>query len=428
MIRLLAALFIGWLSLTVPTGAQSADSSSADEPGPFASTDWPWWRGPERNGHAAADQNLPLEWSGTKNIVWKAPIAGRGNGSPIVVGDAIYLATAAEAAHTRSLICLDRESGKQHWECLVHEGDATPPKNKKGTEASSTPACDGERLFINFLHDDAMVTSAVSLDGFVLWQQKICDYVVHQGFGSSPAVYGPLVIVVADNKSGGAIAGLDRVTGEIVWKHDRPQTPNYPSPIILPVAGRTQLLMTGCDLVAGLDPLTGESLWQVEGATTECVTSTVTDGERIYTSGGYPRNHVAAMLADGSGKVAWENSTRVYVPSMLVKDGYLYAAADAGVAVCWKSDTGEEVWKGRLGGTISSSPVLVGDRIYVTNEEGETFIFAANPKKFELLGTNRLDNECFATPAICGNRIYTRVATVDGTNRQEYLYCIGEPK
>src|SRR6185436_10796163 len=135
-----------------------------------------------------------------------------------------------------------------------------------------------------------------------LWQTKITNYVLHQGFGSSPAVYESLVIVSADNKGTGVIAGLDRATGAIVWKQERPQLPNYTSPIILNVAGREQLLLTGCDLVSSFDPMTGTKLWEIPGATTECVTSTVTDGPLIFTSGGYPKNHLSAVKADGSGQ------------------------------------------------------------------------------------------------------------------------------
>ena len=420
------------LVAVIPALLVVANTNAADSPGggteigPFSATDWPWWRGPARDGVASADQNPPLAWSENENIVWRRPIPGMGHGSPIIVGDSIYLATSVVDAETRSVLCLNRSTGEERWSTVVHEGHSTPPKNKKGTQASSTPACDGQRLFINFLHDDAMYTTALSLEGDQLWQMKISDYVVHQGFGASPAIHGPLVIVSADNKSGGAVSGLDRETGDVVWRHDRPDTPNYSSPVVLDVAGRTQLIMTGCDLVSGFDPLSGEKLWEFEGATTECVTSTVTDGEHIYTSGGYPTNHVAAVRADGSGEVTWRNGTRVYVPSMLARDGYLYATPDAGTAVCWKSDTGEEMWQGRLGGTFSSSPVLVGDRIYVTDETCHTYIFRASPDGFELLGENQLGDECFATPVICDSRIYTRVAHQEDGERREYLYCIGD--
>jgi hypothetical protein len=399
---------------------------SAAEAAPVAgSTDWPWWRGPSRNGNAAADQQPPLKWSATENVLWKTPIPGRGHGSPIVVGDHVYLATADHERDSQSVLCFDRQTGKRLWQTEVHRGGFEKKGNVKSSLASSTPASDGQRIFVNFLHDGAIYTTALSRDGKQLWQTKITDYVLHQGFGSSPAVYQSLVIVSADNKGTGAIAGLDRESGKVVWKHERPKLPNYTSPIILNVAGRVQLLLIGCDLVSSFDPLSGKKLWEVPGATTECVTSTVTDGKLIFTSGGYPKNHLAAVKADGSGQVVWESKSRVYVPSLLLRDGYLYAVLDAGVAMCWKASTGEEVWKNRLGGTFSASPVLVGDDIFATNEAGRTFIFRATPDGFQSVGENQLGDEVLATPAICGNRIYMRVAFSKDGGRQEMLYCIG---
>ncbi|MCA9080443.1 MAG: PQQ-binding-like beta-propeller repeat protein [Planctomycetaceae bacterium] len=388
--------------------------------------DWSWWRGPGRDGIASAEQTLPREWSDEQGIAWQTPVPGRGHGSVIVIGDRLYLTTAEAEREARSLLCLRRDTGEQVWSVDVHRGNPTPFKNKKGSDASCTPACDGERLFVNFLHGGQMVTSAVSLDGKVLWQQPITDYIVHQAFGSSPAVYGPLVIVSADNKSGGAVAGLDRETGEIVWRQERPATPNYASPIILNVCGRDQLLLTGCDLVSSFEPLTGKKLWEIEGATTECVTSTVVCGELMFSSGGYPRNHVAAIRCDGSGKVVWDSGTRVYVPSLLVKEGHLYGVTDAGVAMCWNCTTGEEQWKGRLGGTFSSSPVLVGEVILVVNEEGQAFEFRARPDEFELLSENQLGDECFSTPTVCDGQIYVRVAKQTDDAREEFVWCIGQ--
>lgn len=407
---------------------EDAPPKSAAEPVKFGEGDWPWWRGPERNGIARAGDSLPLKWSDTANVLWSASVPGRGHGSPIVVGDQVFLATADADRETQSLLCFDRTTGQETWRADVHHGKIENKGNGKSSLASSTPACDGKRVFINFLHDGAIYTTAVDRQGKTIWQTKITDYILHQGFGSSPAVYGSLVIVSADNKGTGLIAALDRASGAVVWKRERPKTPNYTSPIILKAAGKEQLLMTGCNLVTSLEPTTGETLWEIAGATTECVTSTVTDGQHIYTSGGYPKNHLAAVRADGSGKVAWENTSRVYVPSLLVKDGYLYGVLDAGVAICWKSDTGEEVWKGRLGGTFSASPVIAGEHLFATNEAGLTYVIKASPEKFELVAENQLGSETFATPTICGDRIYLRTAaTVDG-KRQETLHCLGTTK
>jgi outer membrane protein assembly factor BamB len=132
-----------------------------------------------------------------------------------------------------------------------------------------------------------------------------------------------------------------------------------------------------------------------------------------------------ALNADGSGTVAWSNTARVYVPSMIVKEGHLYAVMDAGLAVCWKSDTGEELWKERLGGDFFASPVMVGDRMYATSVRGVTSVFEATPGRFRLLAQNQLGDETYASPSICGDRVYLRTAHT-GNGRAEYVYCIGE--
>jgi hypothetical protein len=389
-----------------------------------AESDWPWWRGPHRNGESSGKQSPPRTWSVDENVMWKAPIVGRGYGSPIVFNNMVVLQTANEDAGSQMVIALDRDSGSVLWETVVHKSGGMR-KNPKSTAASNTAAWDGERILVNFANSDAVFLTCLDVEGKQLWQREICKYVEHQGYGSSPLLYQSLVIVNGDNKNGGALVALDRKSGEEVWRRPRPTKPNYPSPVVLRIAGRDQLVMTGCDLVTSLDPLTGNTLWEVEGATTECVTSTVTDGERVFTSGGYPKNHISAVRADGSNKIDWESKDRVYVPSLLCRDGYLYGILDAGVAACWKSDTGKEVWRSRLGGTFSSSPVLVGDTIYATNEAGETFLFKANAEAFELIGSNKLGDEVLATPVIVGSKIYYRASVVVNDKRQEFLYCIG---
>ncbi len=317
-----------------------------------ATSDWPWWRGPQRNGIAAADQSPPLHWSESENVVWKAEVPGRGHSSPTVVGSRVFLTTADEQAETQSVLCYDRATGKLLWNTPVHRGKLDRKGNKKTTQASASVACDGQRLFVNFLNDGAVRTSALDLDGKVLWTTKVSDFVTHQGFGASPALYRNLVIVSADNRGGGVLAALDRESGKVVWSDKRPAKDNYTSPVILSIGGKDQLLLSGCDLASGFDPLTGERLWETEGATTECVTTMVTDGRLVFVSGGYPRNHTEAILADGSAKIVWQNNTRVYVPSMLVHDGYLYAVTDAGAAVCWTQRRRQRAVEGPAGGHV----------------------------------------------------------------------------
>jgi outer membrane protein assembly factor BamB len=390
-----------------------------------APTDWAWWRGPSHDGVAAPGQKPPLHWSETENVVWKVPVPGRGHGSPIVVGDQVFLATCDEDTEVQAVICYDRQSGAQVWKTDVHHGNITKGENAKGSQASATVACDGPRLFITFQNSKAIYLTALSRAGKQLWQKKVSDFVSHQGYGASPAIYKSLVLVSADHKGGGKLAAFDRASGELAWSHERPKIPNYTSPVVVNAAGKEQLIYFGCKLVSSFDPLTGKSLWEVPGATEECVTSTVTNGDMIFTSGGYPKNHIAAVRADGSGKVVWENGVRVYVPSLLIKDGYLYASADGGIAYCWEAATGKEMWKQRLDGDFTASPVLVGDDIFATNEAGKTFIFKAKPDRFEKVAENKLGDNAMATPAICGSRVYMRVASHKDSRRRETLYCLG---
>lgn len=424
--RLVAALLICWTGLSTGGGLTAAEPKSVDDGISHPATDWLWWRGPSRNGTAAAGQQPPVEFGESERVRWKVAIPGRGYGSPTVVGDRVVIASGDESTGAQSMLAFDRATGQQLWETVVH-AEGGMRKNTKSTLASSTAASDGERLFINFPNSDALITSALDLDGNLLWQTKISDYEIHQGYGASPAIYQRLVIVTSDNKSGGAIAGLDRATGTVVWRRERPELPNYPSPILLRVGDRDQAVLVGCDRVVSYDPLTGETIWETAGATTECVTSTLTDGRLIYTSGGYPLNHMSAITADGEPVVAWENSERLYVPSLVIREGYLYGVLDAGIAVCWNAASGEEMWKRRLGGTFSSSPVLVDDMIYISNESGDFFVFRAVPTGLEMLAKNRLGDLVLATPAICDSQIFHRVTDVDDSGvQQEFLYCLGD--
>lgn len=402
--------------------------SEVDDRIDVSSNDWPWWRGPHRNGTATKGQTLPKEFSATENVVWSTDVPGRGLSSPTVVGSRVFLTTADDATGEQRVLCFDRTTGAELWNRQVHASGGMQ-KNSKSSAASSSVSCDGDQLYVAFPNSGGLIATALTLDGEMVWQQKVCNYVVHQGYGASPVLYQGLVIVAADNKGGGRLAALDRRNGKVVWSRERPQKPNYPTPTLLHIDGKDQLILVGCDLVVSYAPLTGETNWSTEGATTECVTSTLTDGQLIFTSGGYPKNHMSAIRADGSAELVWENTSRLYVPSLVVKDGYLYGVLDAGIATCWEAATGKVFWRERLGGTFSSSPVLVNDTIYATNEAGEFFLFKASPDGFEQVAKNKLGEQVLTTPTICGSRIYHRVAHLDKSgNRTEKLYCIGSKK
>lgn len=389
--------------------------------------DWPVWRGPNSNGVAATDQTPPVEWSERSNVIWKAKVPGRGHSSPTVVGDRIFLATADEVNQKQGVIAFDRKTGEQAWITEVSSG-GFPKQHKKNTQATATIACDGERLFVTFHHHNKVTLAALAVDGQIEWKKDIGAFhpqLYEYGYAPSPILYGPTVIVAADYEKGGWLAAHDRVTGDEVWNTNRPSMLSFSSPVVANVAGREQLLISGCGLVASYDPADGKLLWDVEATTMATCGTIVWDGDLVFASGGYPKPETVCIRADGSREIVWTNSQKCYEQSMVAVDGYVYCLTDKGVAYCWRGSDGEEMWKERLSGPVSASPVLVGDTIYQSNEGGTTFVFKANPEKFEEVAVNRLGDESFASPAICGGRIYLRVADNSGNSRQEYLYCIG---
>lgn len=385
--------------------------------------DWPGWRGPHGDGQARPGQSVPTSWSETENVVWRTALPGRGHGSPTIVGNRIFLPTADDAAQEQRVLALDRSSGKIVWDTVVHRGKFNQ-QDPKSSHASSTPACDGERVYINFYNDGAIHTTALDLAGKILWQQRVSDFVTVRGFGSSPVAHESAVLVTADHKQGGRIAGLDKLTGQILWQHERPALQNYSSPALLRIGGRLQMIVAGCNLVASFDPASGKKNWEVAGSTETTVTTPVTDGVRVFITGGFPRSHTAAIAGDGSGALAWQSTTGIYVPSLLVRAGHVYGVVDSGRVVCWQADTGEELWRDKIDRDFLSSPVMLGDRVFASSLAGVTSVFEATPRKFTLLAQSKLGDEAVASPAIAGNRIYLRHAK-KGESRQEFLWCIG---
>lgn len=387
--------------------------------------DWPGWRGPTRDGRAAEGENPPLRWSETENVVWRTPVPGRGHSSPTLAGPWIFLSTADDSIGEQRVLCFERASGKLRWSTVVHRGKLDDTLSRQSSHASPTVAWDGARAFVSFFVDGTIFTSALDPGGQVIWQQRVSPFVTVRGYGASPVVHEGVVLVNADNKGGGKLIAFDARTGDVRWELARPALQNYPSPTIMQFGGRAELIVAGCNLVSSFDPFSGRRLWEVAGSTETTVTTPVTDGKRIFITGGFPKNHVAAVAGDGSGEVIWQSNTGVYVPSLVTHSGHVYALLDTGRAVCWRADTGDERWREKVDREVFSSPVVAGDRIYVSSLAGVTSVFAADPAKFTLLGQNTLGDEAYASPAIAGNRIYLRHAK-KGEPRQEYLWCIGQ--
>lgn len=397
----------------------------------LASTDWPQWRGPDKNNHAPADAKPVTEWSETKNVRWKTPIPGRGHSTPIFVDGKIYLTTGDKAKATQSLIALDQSTGKILWEKVVHKGGYPEHLHKENSPASQTAQWDGTNIIVVFENDQKIKVDAVSPKGDIVWSKSLGDYKPNYpfGYGSTPVLYKDSLIVVVGTQDGGRVTSIKTKDGEENWTIPRKGHDFWSTPVVATVAGKEQLFVSGVNKISSYVPATGKLNWEAAaGAKSMCGTIVWTD-DMVFASGGFPEKETAGVMADGSGKVVWKNKTVCYEQSMLIHNNLLFALADDGRAYCWDPKSGEKKWEERLGRRgVMASPLAVGDLIYATLKNGSTAVFKASGDGCEVVATNQLGSDTYASPVALGDALYLRIGKVDRDDRQEFLYCIGKAK
>lgn len=412
-------------SLSVP-GFRPAVAESTSGLADDAKAAWWTWRGPLGN-NVAATAEFVAGAIAPDRVIWRVPVPGRGHSSPIVTKDAIYLTTADTQAGAQSLLASERATGKPLWSQLVHRGGLPAENHPKNTEASPSVAFDGQRVLASFYNSDAIWLSAYGLDGTRLWQKSVGRYLPSRyryGYAASPAIYGDTAIIIGEWDGPSFLAAVALDTGEVVWKTERIESPSFSSPIVAHVAGRDQLVMSGQSMIASYDPTDGKLLWKANAIAMATCGTVVWDDQHVYASGGFPESQTACVRADGSAEIIWSNNQKCYEQSMLCAGGYVYAVTDQGLAYCWRARDGETMWRERLGGKYSSSPLLVGDTIYAFNEDGDSFAFRASPERFLSIGEAKIGDEVFASPAVVGDTMYLRVASFVDRERQEYLLAI----
>jgi outer membrane protein assembly factor BamB len=426
--------FAGLLSIAcaAPLAAQAAE--------------WPTWRGPTGNGIASADARPPLEWSETKNVRWKAELAGLGNSSPVVRGDFLYLTSALELAaedparaqpgppatgmHRFVVLALERKTGKVAWQTTVGEGTPREKGHVTGSHASASVTIAGERLVAFFGSHGLYV---LDLAGKVLWSKDLGDMETLAAFGegSTPVVHGNTIVVQWDEEKPSFTAAFELDSGKELWRQARKTDSSWGSPLVANVGGKPQVILTGSDTTRAYDLATGAPLWSSAGMSKNPVNSPLVHEGLLFVMSNYQGDVIQAIdLESARGEVGEENGlvwTRKrdasYVPNPLALDGRLYFLRDSvGILNCVAAATGEEHFMGaRLAGakTVHASPIAAAGRIYVTAREGSTHVVKA-ADKFELLATNQLDDVFDATPAFVGDAIYQRGRT--------FLYCLAEAR
>ncbi len=396
--------------------------------------DWPCFRGPGRQG-ISQEKDAPTQWSASTNIRWKTPIPGEGWSSPIVSGDRVFVTTALDDGASLHLICLDRASGKVAWDKEIVKQKAGH-KSPQNSYATSTPATDGKRVYV--VACDGRILG-VSMDGTVEWTNSDFDYYSEHGLAVSPVLYGDLVIVCFDWSSRGpntkvgwqipwdkaVIFAVDKNTGKVRWKGSRGSSRvAHVVPQVATVDGQDQLISGAGDVVQGFDLKTGERLWTVSSPGEGVVPSVIVGDGMAFTDSGFGDSRVCAVrLGGGRGDVTkthtvWESREDVpKMSSMLYVSPRLYLVTETGVAKCMQGATGEVLWRERLRGPFSASPVWADGKVYFLSEKGTTTVVEEGPQ-FKILATNELGEKCCASPAISQGHLFIRT--------DKALYCIGQ--
>jgi outer membrane protein assembly factor BamB len=374
--------------------------------------EWPQFRGPGGQGHSS-ERGLPLEWSESRNVMWKTPVPGSGWSSPVVAGGRIWLTTAVkERGATLRVLAFDVETGREVVNTQVFRPRHADPLNAKNTLASPTPIVDGNRVYVHFGADG---TAALDTSGQVLWTIRLA-YDSQHGNGGSPVLYHGLLIVSCDGSDEAFVAAIDTQTGKIRWKTSRrqPWDQAYTTPLVIRVGERDQIVSVGAYRAAAYEPDSGKEIWRVSYADGfSNVPRPVFGHGLVYIATGFQQPTLLAVRPDGMGDVtrthvAWTlRRSAPLTPSPLIVGDELYLVNDGGIATCLDARTGSIHWQQRLGGNFSASPVFADERIYFLSEEGVATVIAPG-KEFRRLATNTLDGATLASIAVSGGSLYIR--------------------
>jgi outer membrane protein assembly factor BamB len=342
----------------------------------------------------ATGKSYPTRWSKTENVAWKVELPGKGSSTPVVWGDQLFVTCGVAGKNT--VLCLDRQ-GKTLWTAAV--GTETPGKHKKATGANPSPVTDGRHVFAYIKSGDLV---CLDLAGKQIWQRNLQEMfgkdTLWWDLGTSPVLTRGHIVVAVMHSGPSFVVAFDKASGQQAWKQDRnldapsEAAQSYSTPMVIEDSGRELLVVLGADHVTTHDAATGTELWRV--------------GELNPTGHQYFRSIASAVAADGivvapyargasltgvrmggSGDVtkthvSWAlEGLGADVPTPAVADGKVYLCTDKGDVTCLDLKTGKSLAKVALErnrNAYSASPILAGGHLYLTREDGKTFVLKAD--------------------------------------------------
>lgn len=390
---------------------------------------WSQFRGPTGDGHAA-ESNLPVRWSENDNIAWKIAVHGLGHSSPVVWGNQIWLTTADQNDKQLKLYatCFDIRSGKTVHNLTVFKDVEPQNIHKMSSHACPTPVVEGNRIYVHYgSYGTACLDTA---SGKIIWSRQ--DFVVDHRHGpsSSPIMVDDLLVLQFDGMDRQFMVAIDKYTGATVWRKRRDIAYNsdngerkkaFCTPLLVKHNGTQQLVTTAARAAISYNPRNGDEIWRVRFIGDSATARPVASGKLVFlTTSCVDAKLLAVDLASRGDAtetgMIWRVTRGVpQRPSPLYIDGMLYGIHDSGVLTCRDARTGKRIWKKRLGGNYSASPIFAGGHVYLPSENGLTFVVATG-RKYKEVARNKLEDGCIASPAVAGGSLFLRT--------RDYLYCI----
>ncbi|HUE70707.1 MAG TPA: PQQ-binding-like beta-propeller repeat protein [Pirellulaceae bacterium] len=384
-------------------------------------TNWPRWRGPQGNGHST-ETELPVKWS-SSDVLWQTTLPGSGQSSPIVWGEKIFLTSALHQGQERLVLCVDRQSGKIHWQQTAWKGEPEPVHRMNGW-ASASCATDGQ-IVVAFFGRGGI--HAYSVEGQHLWSRDLGQFAGIWGTAACPILVDDLVIQNCDADEDAYIVALDKQTGKDVWRTKRRDHRGWSTPIVVDTLKRREIVVNGHEGVQAYDPATGRELWFCQSFNGRGEPTVTPAGDLLCVVNGLAGD-IYSVRPGGDGDVtathmAWHTPRQGGrdCPSPIVVGKFIIVCDMSGVATCYDADDGRIHWKERISGKLSGSPIAASGLVYFLNEEGKTIVVKPGTA-LKIVAENELSagkDEIFrASLTPVGGQFLLRSTTA--------LYCVGE--